>query len=601
MGQTFHRFRKALQSTGDSTAAMACALGAYEPLRPMPKTEDLKVLSQWFNLVCDACSNVLQSYVPSHICVAIDRSTTSNSSHCTMLNSDDLMRLDPHEVVDYACGRIIRHSAAPFCNVGMLRAVVEHVRDAKPMRPVNRAHKTMLNVLSSAHSVHEALRRYKGWAGMIQRSPLQGDFLNMALAEMREFVANEEVPLIMRAVAVFTAKLHGFEIVLEDKAQRVIDKAFDNKKAPAYSFKSNRTNAEVIDLIDSLSQDLVSAGYSPDYVVGVSTMNDSPRNPADYWGAIPLMPEEKSDNQGGKSEDSEDQEKKEDKRTEEEKKRQEALKQITSLVDKSYTPAAPAKKHGPVQSFRVAKYMGRLDPPPSWKEELLAKARVYMPALKGVAFRVSRPPKPVYGYRSGALDENSLHKAPYDDKVFHKPPTEDRGRVEMTILIDSSGSMGGDRIETAKALAYAMSQTFTKIADIKIYSHSGYSTICNIVEWTPDSLGALHAGSENADGFAIKWCAEELLSRGLDKRKVLIQIADGQPSCGCYGGDKAIAHVAEQVRIATKKGVTMCTIGLDNCISDAVGRFMYGKRFFNTYTHNMPRVLSRLVGEILGG
>ena len=82
---------------------------------------------------------------------------------------------------------------------------------------------------------------------------------------------------------------------------------------------------------------------------------------------------------------------------------------------------------------------------------------------------------------------------------------------------------------------------------------------------------------------------------------MLIQIADGQPSCGCYGGDKAIAHVAEQVRIATKKGVTMCTIGLDNCISDAVGRFMYGKRFFNTYTHNMPRVLSRLVGEILGG
>jgi cobalamin biosynthesis protein CobT len=251
------------------------------------------------------------------------------------------------------------------------------------------------------------------------------------------------------------------------------------------------------------------------------------------------------------------------------------------------------------------------------------------------AFRF-RKARPMYSnrlLRSGNMDEEELWRTLGNDlRVFEQRVIEEDPETQVTLLVDASGSMSGPKIETATMLASVLLECLKDMKGVRVRVRAHTSE--NGTDYTVDSSGrrsakgggVLHIyriwepGDEvrrinlmpelpmtaNYDGFAIAWCAEEMLKESRPgEDMVMIVIADGLPAGGSgfyYHGEDAIRHVRKIVDEYKRKNVHIIQLAIDPSVGPFAQEKMFGDSFIpykddNSLPRQMTEFLIRLFGN----
>jgi cobalamin biosynthesis protein CobT len=174
---------------------------------------------------------------------------------------------------------------------------------------------------------------------------------------------------------------------------------------------------------------------------------------------------------------------------------------------------------------------------------------------------------------------------------FKQYTKEDTTNVAVTLLIDCSGSMGGDKIEVARQTALGLAEALKAIGinfEVLGFNTSSNSTLASKVRSlnasetarfnrfgetlrlmifkrfdSQDLTGIVkaEAGGANADGESIIWAAKRLAMRE-EKRKILIVLSDGQPSYGGANHDVLAGDLKRTISILPKSGIEPIGIGI---------------------------------------
>jgi cobalamin biosynthesis protein CobT len=160
-----------------------------------------------------------------------------------------------------------------------------------------------------------------------------------------------------------------------------------------------------------------------------------------------------------------------------------------------------------------------------------------------------------YGMKKGKLDSRSIHRCtlgdvPIADKLFKKKIVSDTLDVAVSILVDASGSMSGEKYSHAMVSAHLLSEAIGNTlhipTEILCFSDYGSVTTMFVIRKHEDKLlsrdllvnrmaDVSHHMSANADGEAILFTYDRLLKRR-EKRRLMVVLSDGSPSAG-RGGD----------------------------------------------------------------
>lgn len=168
-----------------------------------------------------------------------------------------------------------------------------------------------------------------------------------------------------------------------------------------------------------------------------------------------------------------------------------------------------------------------------------------------------------------------------DKKIFNrKIAPEDIPDMAVGILIDTSGSMGGERIDMARKCAY-VTYKFCRSLEIPVFviGHS-YNSNVNLTS-VADELSldnedskrifSLQTGGCNRDGYALRYCMNKLSTISAEQ-KLMFVISDGRPNADNYGQEEGRIDCQQVVTEGLKKGIFTVTAG----IGDAEGvKYVY--------------------------
>ncbi|CAB4217391.1 Cobalamin biosynthesis protein CobT VWA domain containing protein [uncultured Caudovirales phage] len=181
-----------------------------------------------------------------------------------------------------------------------------------------------------------------------------------------------------------------------------------------------------------------------------------------------------------------------------------------------------------------------------------------------------------HGVKRGKLDASRLARvsinAPgFNERVFKHKVVNLTLDVAVTVLIDMSGSMAGEKVLYATAAGKLLCDTF-RVLNIPVEIlgftdvYSGYPLMYVYKEFsTPNVTGNKfldYFGAStrhmmgNPDGESILWAYDRLLKRQ-EKRKCLFVLSDGQPAAskGCRSIDIYTRQVIKEIEAAKRVDV----------------------------------------------
>ena len=163
-----------------------------------------------------------------------------------------------------------------------------------------------------------------------------------------------------------------------------------------------------------------------------------------------------------------------------------------------------------------------------------------------------------------------------DGKCYsNKKNPQDFPDMAISVLVDHSGSMSGERIEAAMKASMLLYDFATGIGipisisghrskssgGVEYITYTDYERISNNDRYR---LSKMEAHGNNRDGMALN-IAAGLLERRPEQIKLLIIISDGRPNHTNYGGDAAVKDIQEIIRNCKRKGIEViaAAIGTD--------------------------------------
>jgi len=211
----------------------------------------------------------------------------------------------------------------------------------------------------------------------------------------------------------------------------------------------------------------------------------------------------------------------------------------------------------------------------------------------------------VPGFKSGRLHGATLYRIPLgDERIFRRKIVSRTKDVALSLVVDLSGSMYGEKVELALLSAFGMSMTLDRM-NIK-HEVIGFTTCMHHLtreqnkrlldglrefesamgrrpsrvepiympifkdfnqRFTADRRRAMALApyeirlSQNTDGESLEYAAARLMARP-EARKIMIVLSDGEP-CGGYGSIKEQAyHLKKVVRRLIESGVDVFGIGI---------------------------------------
>ncbi len=214
--------------------------------------------------------------------------------------------------------------------------------------------------------------------------------------------------------------------------------------------------------------------------------------------------------------------------------------------------------------------------------------------------------------RTGYLDRTRLHKSSFDDRIFKTYDTVKSVGMDISLLLDMSGSMQiSSRIKQCRRAGILLAKACEGIPGLNlcIYGHTTGSDTqscagtCEITNLYGDlakkdikAIGTMQPTGGTYDGFAIDFVGRRVLRNGTNNEKWLIYVADGEPCAHDYSGSAAIEHTGKVVRRLSKKGLHI--IGVD------IGDMPHFKQMFPMSVQfldvrSLVSNLGRLVGTLV--
>lgn len=176
-------------------------------------------------------------------------------------------------------------------------------------------------------------------------------------------------------------------------------------------------------------------------------------------------------------------------------------------------------------------------------------------------------------YMGKRLDNRSLYRK--DKKIFTKKiQPEHIPDMEISLLVDLSGSMGGERISTSMKATYIL-YAFANILHIpvSVYGHHvnghvkmhSYTNSTSLDGLDKKRIFEMSSGGCNRDGYALRFCLNKLQQSDATT-KIMLIISDGCPNDSGYHFEEAKIDIQEAVAEAKKHGVITITAAIgDDC------------------------------------
>ncbi len=197
-----------------------------------------------------------------------------------------------------------------------------------------------------------------------------------------------------------------------------------------------------------------------------------------------------------------------------------------------------------------------------------------------------------------------------DEKVFFKRnlPNESP-ELAVCLLVDESGSMGGNRIEAARNAAITLYDFCCGLnLPVAVYGHTAghngydvhinaYATFDNPTPNDKYRMMKMQDLSSNRDGYALKYCLNEL-SKQQTQAKLMIIISDGRPAARNYYGTSACDDIRKVKKEYAKKGIVTfaAAIGSDKETIEGI----YKEGFLDISDLSLlPSALTKLVKKHL--
>ncbi len=183
----------------------------------------------------------------------------------------------------------------------------------------------------------------------------------------------------------------------------------------------------------------------------------------------------------------------------------------------------------------------------------------------------------MYGQKKGKLHNKNLYRVAlnihgHSERVFKKKVMSDVLDTAVTVLLDCSGSMAGERMrQGGKALMLLSELLYSARIDNELLGFTDIGDLVNFIfkpfgapyDKTKISEGLTRATdmmSQNADGDSILWAVSRLIRRP-ERRKLLIVLSDGSPAGGQGGDiDKFTRDVVKDVE--SSGTIEICGIGI---------------------------------------
>ena len=154
-------------------------------------------------------------------------------------------------------------------------------------------------------------------------------------------------------------------------------------------------------------------------------------------------------------------------------------------------------------------------------------------------------------------------------ELFKNTIVKDDKPIDVCLLVDESGSMGGHRIRQARRSCIALKEVLEENPKLNLWVmghtadgyewHDQQNTTNMTVYNSPTikdrhySLGSMTAKCENRDGNAILAAAGKVTQE--------IVMSDGAPAAINYGGTRGMEHVRDVVRGLESKGWGVIQVG----------------------------------------
>lgn len=213
------------------------------------------------------------------------------------------------------------------------------------------------------------------------------------------------------------------------------------------------------------------------------------------------------------------------------------------------------------------------------------------------------------GLKRGRLDRNRLWRN--DDKIFKKSYHKTKKDVAISLLIDCSASMQGEKINEAKKTAYVFAEAirglnisfevlgFTTKSDNAYGTHIPFnrSNTEPLVHYIFKKFDGSDSSaifnnvrlSQNCDPDSIVYAGKRLLKRP-ESKKILIVFSDGQPVWRSmrFDGESSVKYYCNQLK---QLGVKVVGVGIQN---EEIGR-LYNN---SVYIQNVEDLLVNTVDKI---
>ena len=222
----------------------------------------------------------------------------------------------------------------------------------------------------------------------------------------------------------------------------------------------------------------------------------------------------------------------------------------------------------------------------------------------------------VHGLRHGALDtRNMWQSACGSSTIFQRKGDPRKPECAVFGLLDNSGSMGGDKEISARRAMAVIEEGLPDGVALKVAMFDAGSNVVRhriVREWDDrglrrnycyNSMTHCHASGCNKDGYSIRVATAQLAQRR-EKKKVLIILSDGLPSC--YSSEsEGIQDVANAVKEARNSGIIVIPImfGDRNFVNSSLASYhkMYGKNLIACSPNKITSEFCKLFKQLILG
>lgn len=185
-----------------------------------------------------------------------------------------------------------------------------------------------------------------------------------------------------------------------------------------------------------------------------------------------------------------------------------------------------------------------------------------------------------YSKYDGMLDEGNIWQL-YDknnEQIFmHESQPKTVDKAHISLLIDASGSMEGNRIEMARDLGVILSSALNGVhgVEFKMYGHTNnnmfdFNNGMNKIE----DVSTMPAGGGTAEGEAIQYVLRES-----DRHRVANEREGERTNYYLFvigDGASQVDQIRKAMNLANESGIKVCHLGIDGAYDAKYGDATYG-------------------------